>query len=215
MKHLNNKQYLTYNDVLLLPGYSDFSRGDINLCTKLTKKISLKSPFVASPMDTVSESKLAIALAKLGGIAIIHRNLTVSDQAREVKKVKDRGLLVGAAVGAGSGYEDRVEALVKAGVDVVVVDSAHGYAKNIMDAISQVKNKYPDLQVIGGNIATGEAAQALIKVGADGLRVGMGPGAICTTRVISGMGVPQISAVADCVSVAEKHGVPVIADGGS
>jgi len=123
-------------------------------------------------------------------------------------------LLVGAAIGASSGYEERVKALDKAGVDVIVVDSAHGYAKGIIDTIKYVKNKYPKLEVIGGNIATGEGAKALIGAGADGLRVGMGPGAICTTRVISGMGVPQISAVADCVSVAEKHGVPVIADGG-
>jgi len=210
----NQQCYLTYDDVLLLPEYTDFSRGDINLRTQLTKKIGLDLPLVAAPMDTVAESKLAIALAKLGGIAFIHRNLTVADQAMEVKAVKQKNFLVGAAIGASSGYEDRVEVLVKTGVDVIVVDSAHGYAKNVIDTIKWVKNKYPKLQVIGGNIATKDGAEALIKAGADGLRVGMGPGAICTTRVISGMGVPQISAVSDCVEVADKYSVPVIADGG-
>ena len=210
----NQQCYLTYDDVLLLPGYTDFSRKDIKLETKLTKKINLDLPLVAAPMDTVAESKLAIALARLGGIAFIHRNLTVADQAKEVKAVRDKKLLVGAAIGASSGYQERVEALVKAKVNVIVVDSAHGYAIGIINAIKWVKNKYPELQVIGGNIATPEAAEALIKAGADGLRVGMGPGAICTTRVISGMGVPQISAVSECVEVADKYGVPVIADGG-
>jgi len=214
MKSLINKQYLTYDDVLLLPGYSDFSRADISLETKLTKEISLALPLVAAPMDTVSESGLAIELARLGGIAIIHRNLTVLDQAKEIKKVKYEGYLVGAAIGASNGYKERVGALVKSGVDVIIVDSAHGYAKGIIDTIKYVKSKYPKLEVIGGNIATAEGAKALIEAGADGLRVGMGPGAICTTRVISGMGVPQISAVADCVSAAKKYGVPVIADGG-
>ncbi|MDP3982968.1 MAG: IMP dehydrogenase, partial [bacterium] len=128
MKNLINKQYLTYDDVLLLPGYSDFSREDISLETKLTKSISLKLPLVAAPMDTVAESKLAIALARLGGIAFIHRNLTVADQAKEVRAVRDKKLLVGAAIGASSGYQERVEALVKAKVNVIVVDSAHGYA---------------------------------------------------------------------------------------
>ena len=121
----NQQCYLTYDDVLLLPEYTDFSRGDINLRTQLTKKIGLDLPLVAAPMDTVAESKLAIALAKLGGIAFIHRNLTVADQAMEVKAVKQKNFLVGAAIGASSGYEDRVEVLVKTGVDVIVVDSAH------------------------------------------------------------------------------------------
>lgn len=207
-------QALTFDDVLLSPGFSDFTRGDIDLAAQLTKTISLTLPFVASPMDTVTESKLAIALAKIGGIGIIHRNLPSIEQSEEVKKVKQQKLLVGAAVGSGKGYAERVKTLVKAGVDVVVVDSAHGYAKPVLEAISWIKNTFPSLQVIGGNIATYEAAEALVKAGADSLRVGMGPGAICTTRIVSGMGVPQITALLETVRAAKPKHIPVIADGG-
>jgi IMP dehydrogenase len=165
-------------------------------------------------MDTVTESKLAIELAKLGGIGIIHRNLTIEDQAIEVKKVKNKKLLVGAAIGASSGFENRIKALVKAGVDIVVIDSAHGYSKGVIDTIKFIKKNYKKIDVIAGNIATYDGAKALIMAGADGLRVGMGPGAICTTRIISGMGVPQITAIRDVVRAARKFKVPVIADGG-
>jgi IMP dehydrogenase len=207
-------QALTFDDVLLLPGFSDFSREEINLSTSLTRSILLHSPFVSSPMDTVTESSLAIALAELGGIGIIHRNLTVPDQAQEVAKVKGKNLLVGAAVGASKGFEERVEALVASGVDVVVIDSAHGYADNVISTLKYIKSHFPSLQVIAGSIATFDGAKALIEAGADGLRVGMGPGAICTTRIISGMGVPQITALQETVRAAKPHGIPVIADGG-
>ncbi len=211
-------QGLTFDDVLLLPGFTDFSRSDINLSTQLTKKIFLKIPFVSSPMDTVTESKLAIALAKMGGIGIIHRNLSIQDQAEEVAKVKQKKLLVGAAIGANNGYQERVKALSKAQVDVVVIDSAHGYTKSILDSITFIKNTYKDIQIIAGNIATFEGAQALIHSGVDGLRVGMGPGAICTTRIISGMGVPQVTALLETVRAASNEtsgqAIPVIADGG-
>lgn len=205
---------LTFDDVLLLPGYSDFSRDEINISTKLTKAIALSSPFVSSPMDTVTEHGLAIALARLGGIGIIHRNLSTDVQALEVRKVKKENLLVGAAVGAGKGYQERVEALVKAGVDLIVVDSAHGHAKPIIEVISWIKKKFPRVQVMGGNIATYEGARAMIAAGADSLRVGMGPGAICTTRIISGMGVPQVTAIQETVRAARGKGIPVVADGG-
>lgn len=205
---------LTFNDVLLRPGYSGFDRSDISLSSNLTRSITLECPMVSAPMDTVTEAELAIALAKLGGIGMIHRNLTVEQQAAEVKKVKKAGHLVGAAVGSSSGYEKRVAALVKAGVDVLLVDSAHGYAVKVIEAIKYIKKSYPAIDVIGGSIATAEAAKALIDAGADGLRVGMGPGAICSTRIVSGMGVPQLTALFDTVSVASKAGVPVIADGG-
>lgn len=204
---------LTFNDVLLKPGYAGFDRAEINLATKLTKNITIAAPFVSAPMDTVTESGLAIALAKLGGIGIIHRNLTIADQAAEVAKAKKAGAIVGAAVGSSAGYEKRVEALIKAGVDVILVDSAHGYAVKVIEALTYIKTHYK-IDVIAGNIATKEGAQALIDAGADGLRVGMGPGAICSTRIVSGMGVPQLTALLDTVSVAKKHGVPVIADGG-
>lgn len=206
-------QYLTFNDVLLRPGYSGFDRSEIKLETKLTKNLALRAPFVSAPMDTVTESGLAIALAELGGIGIIHRNLTVEQQAAEVKKVKDAGHIVGAAVGSSPGYEARVAALIEAGVDVVLVDSAHGYAKKVIDTVSYIKQHY-SVEVIAGSIATAEGAKALIDAGADGLRVGMGPGAICSTRIVSGMGVPQLSALINIKPVAHAAGVPVIADGG-
>ena len=205
---------LTFDDVLLLPGYADFSRGDIDLSTKLTKRITLTAPFVSAPMDTVTEYELAIALAELGGIGIIHRNLSIEDQAKHVAKVVKKNLIVGAAVGASGNYQERVEALIKAGVSILVVDSAHGYTKQIIDAIKFIKKKYPKIDVMGGNIATYDGAEALIAAGADCLRVGMGPGAICTTRIISGMGVPQITALQEVVLSASKHKIPVIADGG-
>ncbi len=204
---------LTFDDVLLVPGYTDFSRSAIKLSTQLTKEITLQIPLVSSPMDTVTESRLAIELGKLGGIGMIHRNLSASDQATEVQIAKQAGVVVGAAVGSSTGYEERVEALMKAGVDVLLVDTAHGFTKTTLEIITTLKNKYK-VQIIAGNISTADAAAGLIKSGADGLRVGMGPGAICTTRVISGMGVPQITALLETVKVAKKHGVPVIADGG-
>lgn len=204
---------LTFNDVLLRPGYSGFDRSDISVKSKLSKNIRLEAPFVAAPMDTVTEHKLAIALAKLGGIGIIHRNLTVENQAKEVKLVKDAGYKVGAAVGSSAGYEDRVEALVAAGVDVILVDSAHGYSTKVISTLKFIKKNY-SIDVIAGSIATADGAQALIDAGADGLRVGMGPGAICSTRIVSGMGVPQLSALLEIAPIAHIAGVPIIADGG-
>jgi IMP dehydrogenase len=204
---------LTFNDVLLRPGYSGFERGDIDVGGRLTKNIPLTMPLVSSPMDTVTESGLARALAKLGGFGFIHRNLPISQQAAEVKKVKRQKLLVGAAVGSSAGYEERVTALVKAKVDVLLVDSAHGYSAKVIEAVKYIKTNY-SVDVVAGSVATAEGAEALIEAGADGLRVGMGPGAICTTRMISGMGVPQLTALLDTAQVAARHGVPVIADGG-
>lgn len=210
---INTAPSLTFDDVLLKPGYAGFSRSEIVLSTQLTRNISLKLPLVSAPMDTVTESKLAIALGKLGGIGIIHRNLSIEDQAEEVAKVKKAKQLVGAAVGSSPGYQARVEALVKSGVDVIVVDSAHGFSKYVIEAVADIKANH-SVDVIAGNVATGEGAEALIAAGADGLRVGMGPGAICTTRVVSGMGVPQMTAIIETAQVARQHGVPVIADGG-
>lgn len=207
-------QGLTFDDVLLLPGYSGFTREDIDLSTQLTKNIRLQMPLVSAPMDTVTENKLAIVLAKLGGIGIIHRNLSVEEQANHVEEVKKQNLLVGAAIGASKGFDERVEALVKAKVDVIVIDSAHGFSKGVIEVVSWIKNKFPKQDVIGGSIATYEGAEVLIKNGADGLRVGMGPGAICTTRIISGMGVPQITAIFETTRAAKKYNIPVIADGG-
>ncbi len=210
---INTAPSLTFDDVLLKPGYAGFSRSEIVLSTQLTRNIKLKLPLVSAPMDTVTESKLAIALGKLGGIGIIHRNLSIEDQAKEVATVKKAKQLVGAAVGSSPGYQARVKALVKSGVDVIVVDSAHGFSKYVIEAVVGIKANHK-VDVIAGNVATAEGAEALIAAGADGLRVGMGPGAICTTRVVSGMGVPQMTAIIETAQVAHQHGIPVIADGG-
>lgn len=334
------QEALTFDDVLLLPGYSDVLPKDVELKTRLTRDINLNIPLVSSAMDTVTESRLAISMAQEGGIGILHKNMTVEEQARQVRAVKkyesgvvrdpitvppetsigklieitkvnnisgvpvvigeelvgivtsrdlrfedrydqpvssimtpkeklvtakegasiqeikgllhkyriekillvdekfhlkgmvtntdirkaeayplsckdDQGRLrVGAAVGTGEGTEDRVKALVEAGVDVIVVDTAHGHSKGVIDRVSWVVKNFPQVQVIGGNIATAEAAVALADAGAHGIKVGIGPGSICTTRIVAGIGVPQISAVSNVVKALEGREVPVIADGG-
>lgn len=204
---------LTFDDVLLRPGYSAFDRPEISTTTHFSRNISIKTPLASSPMDTVTESSLAIALAKAGGIGVVHRNLTIEQQANEVKAVKRAKHIVAAAVGSSKGYEARVKALVAAGVDAILVDSAHGYAKKVIGAVQYIKKHY-SIDVVAGSVATAEGAQALIDAGADALRVGMGPGAICSTRIISGMGMPQLTAILEVASVARSQNVPVIADGG-
>jgi IMP dehydrogenase len=336
---------ITFDDVLLVPQYSEVTPNMINLQTQLTKKIKLNIPMMSAAMDTVTEHRMAIAMARQGGIGIIHKNMSIEAQAEEVDKVKrsengvitdpfnlgpdntlkdadelmgkfrisgvpitengekngkligiitnrdlkfeedfsqkisdvmttvedglitakvgitleeakkilakarkeklpivdddfhlrglitikdiekqikyplsakdDQGrLLCGAGVGITGNMMERVEALYNAKVDVIVVDSAHGHSKNIIEAVKKIKSVYPDLQIIAGNIATGEAAKALIEAGADAVKCGIGPGSICTTRVVAGIGVPQITAIMDCYEVAKEYGVPVIADGG-
>jgi IMP dehydrogenase len=334
------QEALTFDDVLLVPAHSTVLPRDVSLQTKLTRGITLNIPILSAAMDTVTEARLAIALAQEGGIGIIHKNMTANQQAAEVLKVKrfesgvvkdpitvtssttirdvmaltrqhnisgvpvvngsdlvgivtsrdlrfethldslidtamtpkeklvtvregaskeevigllhthriekvlvvnDNGQLcgmitvkdiqkakdypqackdeleqlrVGAAVGTGDGTEDRVGALVDAGVDVVIVDTAHGHSQGVLDRVTWVKKNYPNLQVIGGNIATGDAALALVDAGADGIKVGIGPGSICTTRIVAGVGVPQITAVDNAVQALKGTGVPVISDGG-
>lgn len=336
---------LTFDDVLLIPGYSEVLPNQVSLKTRITRGIELNVPLVSAAMDTVTEARLAIAMAQEGGLGIIHKNMTIEEQAAEVRQVKkfesgvvkdpitvtsdttirdlnemtrqyhfsgmpvvdngelvgivtsrdvrfeknpdatvatvmttkenlvtvpvgtspaivqellqehriekvlvvteegklaglmtvkdinnaraypnackdaDGQLRVGAAVGTGAGTDERVAALVKAGVDVIIVDTAHGHTSNangtgVIDRVRWVKENFPQVQVIGGNIATAEAAIALAEAGADGVKVGIGPGSICTTRIVAGVGVPQISAVADVSTAMEKYGVPVIADGG-
>lgn len=215
MENLNNLPLaLTFDDILLVPSLADFTRSDIEFTTQLTKTIKLSVPFVSSPMDTVTESGLAIALGKMGGIGVIHRNLSIEDQAEEVKKVKTENLLAGAALSGGRDLQDRSRALVEVGVDLVVIDTAHGYVTSTIEAIEYLKKTYPRLQVMSGNVATGEGTKAMIEAGADCIRVGMGPGAICTTRIVSGMGVPQVTAISESLKAAKKEGVPVVADGG-
>lgn len=333
------KTAYTFDDVLLVPNKSEVLPNEVSLKTKLTKKISLNIPLMSASMDTVTESKMAIAMAREGGIGIIHKNMTIEEQAKEVDKVKrqengvitdpiflseehtvrqaqelmaqyrisgvpiTRGtklvgiitnrdivfetnydklisevmtksplitshegttleealeilkkhkieklplvdnennlkglitikdiekakaypnaakdakgrLLCGASVGITKDMMDRVDALVKANVDVITLDTAHGHSKGVMDGVRKIKAKYPDLQIIAGNVATAEATRDLIEAGADCVKVGIGPGSICTTRIVAGVGVPQLTAVMDCAEEGRKHGIPVIADGG-
>ena len=330
---------ITFDDVLLVPAYSEITPGEVDLSTNLTKKIKLNIPMISAGMDTVTEHRMAIAMARQGGIGIIHKNMSIEQQAEEVDKVKrsengvitdpfylspehtledannlmgkyrisgvpitegkklvgiitnrdlkfeedfqkkikesmtseglitakegitldeakkilgkarkeklpivdndgnlkglitikdiekqikypmsakdDQGrLLCGAALGISGDIKERVAALVEMNVDVVVIDSAHGHSKNVMNAVKLIKNRYPALQVIAGNVATAKGTKALIEAGADAVKVGIGPGSICTTRVVAGIGVPQISAIIACYEEAKKWGVPIIADGG-
>ena len=204
---------LTYDDVLLLPDASDVVPSEVDTTTQLTRTISIAVPLISSAMDTVTESAMAIAMAKAGGIGIIHRNLPISDQVTHVKLVKNVGL-AGAAVGVGDDGFARAQALIEAGVDVVVVDTAHGHHRAVHDAISRIKKFSPTIQIVGGNVATRAGAQALINAGADAVKVGVGPGSICTTRVVAGVGVPQITAIMEAAKACNKAGIPLIADGG-
>lgn len=205
---------LTYDDVLLLPDASDVVPSEVETSTQLTRNIRLAVPLVSSAMDTVTESAMAIAMARAGGIGIIHRNLAVDEQVTHVKLVKGASLLAGAAVGVGDDGFERAQALIDVGVDVVVVDTAHGHHRAVLDAIERIKKAFPEQEVIGGNVATRAGAQALINAGADAVKVGVGPGSICTTRVVAGVGVPQITAIMEAAKACLKSDVPLIADGG-
>ena len=204
---------LTYDDVLLLPDASDVVPSEVDTKTRLTRNISLAIPLVSSAMDTVTEAKMAIAMAKAGGIGIVHRNLAIEEQVKSVVEAKNHGL-VGAAVGVGDDGFARASALIKAGVDVVVVDTAHGHHRAVLDAITRIKKEFPDIEIIGGNVATRAGAQALINAGADAVKVGVGPGSICTTRIVAGVGVPQITAIMEAHKACVKADIPLIADGG-
>jgi IMP dehydrogenase len=205
---------LTYDDVLLLPDASDVVPSEVSTKTQLTRDIQLEIPLVSSAMDTVTESTMAIAMAKAGGIGIIHRNLSIDEQVTHVKLVKGANLLVGAAVGVGDDGYERAQALIEIGVDVVVVDTAHGHHRAVLDAIARIKKSFPKQEIIGGNVATRAGAQALINAGADAVKVGVGPGSICTTRVVAGVGVPQVTAIMEAAKACKKADIPLIADGG-
>ena len=205
---------LTYDDVLLLPDASDVVPSEVNTKTQLTRDIYLDIPLISSAMDTVTESAMAIAMARAGGIGIIHRNLAIDEQVTHVKLVRGAGLRVGAAVGVGDDGFERAQALIEVGVDVVVVDTAHGHHRAVLEAITKIKKHFPKQEIIGGNVATRAGAQALINAGADAVKVGVGPGSICTTRVVAGVGVPQITAIMEAAKACKKADIPLIADGG-
>ena len=206
---------ITFDDVLLVPKKTNIeSRTQVDLTSRLTPKIKLSIPVVSANMDTVTESTMAIAVAEAGGIGIIHRFLTIDAEAEKVARVKKKGLIVGAAIGVREDYLARTEALLNAGADVIVIDIAHGHSLYLIKVLKDIKKKFPKAEIIAGNIATGEAAEELIKNGADAVKVGIGPGSICITRLVAGAGVPQVTAIDDVVKVARKYKTPVIADGG-
>ena len=190
------KEALTFDDVTLVPKYSEILPSDVDTSVKLTNILKLKIPILSSAMDTVTESKMAIAIAKSGGLGIIHRNLDVKKQILEIKKVKKQKLLVGAAVGAGPNEFKRAELILKENIDMIVVDTAHGHTKKVSEIIKFIKmKKSKKTALCAGNIATPEAAKFLLKLGVDIIKVGIGPGSICTTRLVAGIGVPQLSAI--------------------
>lgn len=223
-----NSTALTFDDVLLVPAYSEVLPREVSTKARFTRNISLNIPIVSAAMDTVSEKAMAIMLARKGGISVVHKNMGIEAQARQIREVKEYPaegdkipcldaegrLRVAAGVGITADVLDRVTALVEAGVDAIVLDSAHGDSHGVVEALRRIKAVYPELDTVVGNIATAEAAIRLIEAGADSLKVGIGPGSICTTRIIAGVGVPQISAIYDVAKAAEGSGVPVIADGG-
>ena len=205
---------LTFDDVLLVPAYSEVLPREVNPQGRFSRHIPLRIPVVSAAMDTVTEAPMAIALARAGGIGVIHKNMSAEAQATQVGLVKAEGLPVAAAVGITEDALLRVRALVDAGVDAVVLDSAHGHSKGVIDKLKAIKAAYPDLDVVVGNIATAEAAFDLAEAGADAVKVGIGPGSICTTRIVSGVGVPQFTAILECAKAVKPYGIPVIADGG-
>ena len=205
---------LTFDDVLLLPRYSSVLPATTNISLHLTNKITLKVPFLSSAMDTVTESKMAIAIAKEGGLGIIHRNLDIKNQSREIKKVKNKKYLVGAAIGTNKEDFDRARSLVSHGVDLIVIDTAHGHSEKVLRTLTNIKKIIKKVPICVGNIATGEAAKKLYNSGADIIKVGIGPGSICTTRMVAGVGVPQISAIMEVKKALNKKKIKIISDGG-
>ena len=205
---------LTFDDVLLVPAFSEVLPKEVDLKTKFSRNITLDIPLVSAAMDTVTEAPMAKALAREGGIGVIHKNMSIEAQASQVAEVKAEGLKVAAGIGITSNALERVEALVAAGVDAVVLDCAHGHSLNVGTLLRKVKDAWKDLDVVVGNIATADAARYLIEGGADAVKVGIGPGSICTTRIVAGVGVPQLTAIYECWRVAAEAGVPVIGDGG-
>lgn len=214
MSKIIQEEALTYDDVLIKPAYSEILPAQVHTKTQFTKNVSLEIPIVSAAMDTVTEGRMAIAMAKLGGIGVIHKNISAEKQADEVRLVKSKNLKAAAAIGVGDKEFMRATLLVEAGVDVIIIDTAHGHSKGVIDMIKKVKATFKGIDVVAGNVATVDACRDLIEAGADAVKVGIGPGSICTTRVVAGIGVPQLSAVLECAQYCRLKGIPVIADGG-
>ncbi|WP_075534118.1 IMP dehydrogenase [Candidatus Pelagibacter communis] len=208
------KESLTFDDVLLIPKYSDVLPSETDISLNLSKKIILKVPFLSSAMDTVTESKMATAIAESGGIGVVHRNLNIKKQTKEVIKVKKKKLIVGAAVGTNSEDLERARSLIDNGCDLIVIDTAHGHSEKVLKILSKIKKINFNVPICVGNIATAEAAKKLYNSGADIIKVGIGPGSICTTRMVAGIGVPQISAIMEVRGALKNRKIKIISDGG-
>lgn len=223
------KEGITFDDVLLIPAESHVLPNEVDLSTQLADNLKLNIPIVSAGMDTVTEGKMAAAMAKMGGLGVIHKNLSIKAQADEVRLAKntpvteadthaavdkDGKLLVAAAVGVTSDTFERAEALFEAGADAIVIDTAHGHSAGVLRKIKEIRDHFPKNTLIAGNVATGEGTRALFEAGVDVVKVGIGPGSICTTRVVAGVGVPQLTAIYDAADVAKEFGKSIIADGG-
>ena len=223
------KEGLTFDDVLLIPAESHVLPNEVNLHTELAPNLKLKIPLISAGMDTVTEGAMAIAMALQGGLGVIHKNMSINAQAGEVANVKNvivpsdvskaavdgnNRLLVAAAIGVTSDTFERAEALLENGADAIVIDTAHGHSAGVLRKIKEIRDHFPNVTLIAGNIATGDAARALFDAGVDVVKVGIGPGSICTTRVVAGVGVPQITAIYDAATAAREYHKPIIADGG-
>ncbi len=212
----NRGKGLTFDDVLIIPARSDVrSRRDPQLTSKLTRNISIETPIVSANMDMVTEYDMAFAMNQLGGLGILHRFLSIEGQAAQARRLKEAGVKnISASVGVGEEFKTRSKALVDAGVNIITIDIAHGHSVQMMETMKWLKDHYPQVELIAGNMATPDAARDLIESGADAIKVGIGPGSMCTTRIITGCGVPQLTAISLCAEIAATYGVPVIADGG-
>jgi IMP dehydrogenase len=223
------KEGITFDDVLLIPAESHVLPNEVDLSTQLAPNLKLNIPLISAGMDTVTEGRMAAAMAKMGGLGVVHKNLSIQAQADEVRLAKntpvtaedthaavdkDGKLLVAAAVGVTSDTFERAEALFEAGADAIVIDTAHGHSAGVLRKIKEIRDHFPHNTLIAGNLATAEGTRALFEAGVDVVKVGIGPGSICTTRVVAGVGVPQLTAIYDAADVAREFGKPIIADGG-
>lgn len=223
------KKGLTFDDVLLIPAESHVLPNEVNLSTKLADNIKLNIPLISAGMDTVTEGAMAIAMALQGGLGVVHKNMSIQAQAGEVANVKSvivpsgaskaavddqHRLLCAAAVGVTSDTFERAEALLEAGADAIIIDTAHGHSAGVLRKIKEIREHFPKQTLIAGNVATGDATRALFDAGVDVVKVGIGPGSICTTRIVAGVGVPQITAIYDAATAAREYNKPIIADGG-
>ena len=210
----NIKDSFTFDDVTLVPKYSSILPSEAVTSTRISHNLNLQIPLMSSAMDTVTESKMAIALSKSGGIGVIHRNLSIQKQVHEVKKVKKNNFLVGAAIGVNPKDIERVYKLLEAKVNLIVIDTAHGHTQKVLSMIKKIKKKFKKSTLCAGNIATGKAAKFLADAGVDIVKVGIGPGSICTTRLVTGIGVPQLSAILEIKKALKNYKTSIISDGG-